>query len=107
MLAEQDIAESDHGNVLGNSEALVQQCARAANSRQIVDRLNSCGVGGFVEELEGGGGAILDGTAGLENELVVHLLSGFAQSPAVTFETLLGPGSGWRAGQKGYTLVAQ
>ena len=61
----------------------------------------------FIHHLQSGFGAVLDASAGLKNELVVHVHARFAQGASIAFEAFLAPRGGQRPGEKRDSFVPQ
>src|SRR5581483_12239824 len=107
IFAGEEIAEAHHGKVLRDADALVQKRVGAADGDEIRDGLDGGGGRRFVDELERGLGAVLDGVARLEDQAVIDFETGFAQGTAIAFKTFLRPDGGLRSGEVGDAPMAE
>ena len=107
VLADEDVPKTNNREILRNSEALAKENVGCTDGDKVVDGLDSGCARRFVEQLERGLFAFLDGAAGVEDQLVIEWKSGFTMGAFVAFQPFLGGRCSRLAGEKGDSPMAE
>src|SRR5439155_21452124 len=107
IFADEDVPETDDGKLSGNFDSLIQENVGRADGHEVVDGLQSGGIGPFVQHLQRGLFAFFNGAARIEHQFIVQFDVGFTEGAAKAIQPFLRPGGNLWSGEKGDAFVTQ
>jgi len=107
MFGGEGVAKADYGNLFRNSHALIEQCSGGAYGDEVIGGENGGGTRAFINQLQRGGFAFLDGGTGMEDEFFVHFNLLLDKSPPIALKAFLCPRRKRGAGKARDAAMAQ